>query len=146
MKKFIAAIAVLMTLTYTNASAQDYKAAIGVRGGVDMSGISGKINLDAINSVEALLDFDNGFNLVGLYEFNRQIARDFTFYYGLGANLGVWGSADQLTIGVDAIVGVEYVIPNVPFALSIDYKPFVNLVGVTGFRATDFGLGIKYIF
>lgn len=144
MKKQIIAIFTMLILACSAASAQDYKVGLGVRGGGVMSGINAKYNFNAINSLEGTLDFVNGFNLVGLYEFNHKIAPDFNLYYGLGANIGAWSSS--FVLGVDAIVGVEYLIPSVPLGISLDYKPFMNLIGYTHFHAADFGLAVRYTF
>lgn len=126
-------------------NAQDYNAAIGVRLGVDMTGVDFKYNLGQAHTIEAIVDFAKGFNVVGLYEHNTQIASSFKCYYGLGAGIGTWTNS-ELTVGIHAIVGVEYAIPTVPFAISLDYKPFFNVSGQSNFFAKDFGLGIKYTF
>lgn len=149
MKKIILILAVVCAAGIVKVQAQEYQLAVGARGAGNSSGISVKYNFDPDNSVEAILGFQHGFNVFALYERNVPvIGRGFYFYYGLGGNVGSWkdDGEDDLTIGVDAIVGLEYVIPNAPIALSIDYKPILNITGHTGFQATDFGFTAKFIF
>ncbi len=147
MKKIIVLLFV-MVLASAKLSAQDYNWAIGVRGGVTMSGLSVKYNFDPANSIEGMLDFAQGFNIVALYERHIPvITNGFRFYYGAGANLGAWHHHDdKFTLGIDGIVGLEYKISSIPLAFSLDYKPFLNFIGHTGFHAADFGLTIKVAF
>lgn len=85
------------------------------------------------------------FTLRGLYEWTMPVINDdFNFYYGVGGHLGA--AYSRFAIGVDAIVGLEYCIPGVPLALSLDYKPFVNFVTPRINGLWDFGLGIKFTF
>lgn len=149
MKRIILVLAVVCAACITKVQAQEYQWAIGARGAVNSPGISVKYNFDPDNSLEAIFGFRHGFNVFALYERNVPvISRGFYFYYGLGGNIGSWkkGGDDKFTVGVDAIVGLEYVIPGAPIALSIDYKPILNVVGHTGFRATDFGFTAKFVF
>lgn len=148
MKKQIILVFGMLVLACSSVFAQDYKAAVGVRLGEGMTGLDVKYNMNASNSIEGIVDFVNGINVVGLYEFNNKLSQSFNFYYGFGANLGVWNGSDNnvLTLGVDGVVGIEYIFPSIPFAISLDYKPFLNILGVTGFHGTDFGLGLKFTF
>lgn len=144
MKKRICMLLASLFVASGVAMAQDYNWAIGVRGG-DMSGISVKARLNKADAIEALLTFNRGVNIFALYERNVPvICAGFNFYYGAGANLGSWHN--KFTAGIDGVVGLEYKIPTIPLAFSVDYKPCLNFVGHTGFRALDFGLGIKVTF
>jgi hypothetical protein len=88
----------------------------------------------------------------------------FKFYYGAGAHINhqynrklyydslrdryvyrYTGSA--VGLGIDGIVGLDYKIPAIPLALSVDLKPFaeVNNYGDL-FFAADPSLGIKLAF
>lgn len=125
--------------------AQEYNWAVGVRGGVTTSGISVKHNFDPANSLEGIVDFRHGFNVYGLYQRNIPvIGEGFNFFYGAGANIGSW--ADKFTIGIDGIVGLEYKIQPIPLAVSLDYKPNLNLTGHTGFHAADVALTLRVTF
>ncbi|CAN0013796.1 unnamed protein product, partial [Chrysoparadoxa australica] len=68
-------------------------------------------------------------------------------YYGTYFGRSPYYDDGALGLGVDGILGLEYKIPAIPFALSLDIKPFVevNTAGGVGF-AFDSGLGIKVCF
>lgn len=144
MKKFLM-MAALMVATLT-VSAQDYNWAVGVRGG-GFSGITAKKNLDK-NALEFGASFGVGNYLMvdGVYEWQEPvIAEGFHLYYGGGAYVGLAGNAFWL--GAEAVVGLEYRIPiNVPLAVSLDYRPGLNIIPGLGFNAFNFGFGIKYCF
>lgn len=148
MKKRLLLWALLSFTAATRLDAQDYNWGIGVRGGIVTSSVSVKYNFDPVSSFEGMVDFAKGFNIIALYERNLPvIGEGFRFYYGFGANIGSWHKyRDEFTLGIDGIVGLEYKIPSVPLAFSVDYKPFLNLVGHTKFHADDFGLTVKVAF
>ncbi len=149
MKKFMfmAFVAVLAILPLSNVKAQNW--GVGLIGGFD-SGLQVKKYMGANN-----LDFrghlhNYGFQVAGLYEWNHDLGNNFTLYYGFGAGLGTWKqTADHdMAFGfdVEAIVGVEWRIPSVPLALSLDYRPAFEVLPTTGFYAKGFAFGIKYLF
>ncbi len=92
-----------------------------------------------------------GFNVLGLYEWNISLGNGFTFYYGFGANLGVWDKNDDddssdFGLGIDGVVGVEWQLPNnIPFALTLDWTPQFQLIPETEFWAKGISFGIKYV-
>jgi hypothetical protein len=142
--------------------AQDYKWAAGLKFGGYENGISGKYFLDQGTALEGLLGFRNhGVVVTGLYELHRQVfdVPQLKFYYGFGAHIGSVGRGDyrtfngtdryyerpQLLLGADGVVGLEYLIPESPIAISFDLNPRVELA--TGpFIDLAPGLGIKYVF
>lgn len=146
MKKILALTA-LLCLAVTLVSAQNYNWAIGARLGTTMSGVSVKHNLNASNAIEGVLSvpYNNGFNVLGLYERHIPIISEgFNFYYGAGAHLGAYNH--DFMLGIDGVVGMEYKFNEVPLALSVDYKPAFNIFENTGFRMLDFSFGIKVTF
>ena len=52
----------------------------------------------------------------------------------------------KFAFGIDGVIGLEYKIPSIPLAFSLDYKPNLNLIEKTKFHALDFGLGVKVTF
>ena len=140
-------LAFILMLTAGAASAQNNKWAIGVRGGVTTSGITFKYNRAPGSAIEGILTipYDGGFTAIGLYEWRMPVITEgFTFYYGAGAHIGAWDG--EFSLGADAIVGLEYKIPSVPLALSVDYKPAINLVQKLRGWFLDFGFGLKFTF
>ena len=86
-----------------------------------------------------------GITRAGLYEWTQPVINnDFNLYYGVGGHLGA--AANKFAIGIDAIVGLEYKIPNAPIAFSLDYKPSVNFMNLNAYGLFDLALGIKFTF
>lgn len=145
MKKFIAIVAALFMVAAT-ASAQEYNHAAGVRIGASSGAFTYKQPLNS-NAIEAMLwvNWNSGFAVAGLYEWSMPIITNgFNLYYGAGGHLGVF--SEKFALGLDVILGLEYKIPSVPFAVSLDYKPSISLLPSAGVDFVDFALGIKFTF
>lgn len=147
--------------------AQDYNPnytyAAGLKFGGYENGVAGKWFMDKTTSLEAFVGLrsPHGLVITGLYELNTQIAdiQGFRFYYGAGAHIGAVGAgyykrfngdnqlytSNHILLGIDGIIGLEYVIPQTPIAVSLDLNPRVEIA--TGpFVDVAPGLGIKYCF
>ncbi len=150
MRKLRAIMLISLLAAAGNLQAQDYFFGLGLRGGGIASGLDAKINFDPSNSMQMTLGLAGGVCFYGLYERQVPVIREgFHFFYGAGAHAGTWSwdkNKDRFTFGFDVIAGLEYKIRNYPIALSIDYKPCVNVTGDTGFKAYDFGLALRYTF
>ena len=143
MKKFLM-MAALMVATLT-VSAQDYDWAVGLRGG-GFSGITAKKNLGA-NAIEGGVSFGSGYISVdGVYEWQEPvIGEGFHLYYGAGAYVNL--ANQYLGLGAEGVVGLEYRLPiNFPLAISLDYRPAINVIGGFGLGLINFGFGVKYCF
>ena len=143
MKKFLV-MAALMVATLS-VSAQNYNWAVGVRGGA-LSGLTAKKNLGG-NAIEAGLSLDaHFFNVDATYQWQQPVIADgFHLYYGVGAYVGF--AEKYVGLGAEGVVGLEYQIPNVPLALSLDYRPTFNILGGFGnSNFYNFGLGVKFCF
>jgi hypothetical protein len=156
---FIFAASLLIS---TRLKAQDYKAAVGLKFGGYENGFSGKYFTNKDVAIEGLLGFrSHGVVITGLYEIH-QVAfgvRELKFYYGAGAHIGAVGSGlyrrfngdDQLynsshiLLGVDGVLGLEYIIPQSPVAVSLDLNPRAELATGPFFDIAP-GLGLKYTF
>ena len=149
MKKFMfmAFVAVLAILPLSNVKAQNW--GVGLVGGFDY-GVQVKKYMGGNN-----LDFrghlhNYGFQVAGLYEWNYDLGNNFTLYYGAGAGLGTWKHTPKhdmdFGLDIEAIVGVEWQIPGVPLALSLDYRPAFEILPEPDFYAKGFAFGIKYLF
>ena len=148
MKKFFMVAVLLVSALAVNA--QDYNWAIGVRGGGANGGLTIKNNMGA-NALEFGLDlgWENYGRLQALYEWQTPVITDgFNLYYGVGAYVGAYNLKESARIGVgaEAVVGLEYKIPSVPIAFSLDYRPSVSVLPEFGFGYGDFGFGIKFCF
>lgn len=149
MKKtlLIVVLAVLAVLPQAKAQRGSYSWGAGVRVGADY-GITVKKYMGS-----TALDFmgiihNDGFQVSGLYEWQKGLGNGFTFYYGLGASIGVWNDNDDNSdfgLAIDGIAGVEWKIPSIPFTLSLDWKPSFELIPNTDFYAKGFALSFKYV-
>lgn len=119
------------------------------------SGFTVKKVLSDANAFELNLNYwyGNGGVISGVYEFTTPvIAEGFYLYYGLGAHIGSGftrnSDSDVATfkIGADAVVGLEYKIPAAPIAISLDYRPYLNVIDTFDLGLYDVGLGIKFCF
>ncbi len=155
MKKTLLLAIVIMTASWT--MAQDYKNALGIRGG-SPSGLTFKHFLNGSNAIEGILGIHSGgFQLVGLYEIHANAfdVAKLNWYYGGGAHVGAFNGSRRyrgyyptsgyVMIGADGIVGLEYTLTEIPINFSLDLKPTINLVSYTGFWI-DGGLSIRYCF
>ncbi|MGZ3873511.1 MAG: hypothetical protein ACXVJD_11365, partial [Mucilaginibacter sp.] len=144
-KLFISSfILILFLLTGLRSNAQDYKSAVGLKFGGYENGFSGKYFTTSDVSLEGLLGFrSHGVVFTGLYEVNQEAfgLKELKFYYGAGLHIGATGSglyrrfngSDQyyndshILLGIDGVLGLEYVIPQSPIAVSLDLNPRAEL-------------------
>ncbi len=170
MKKYATLIAVLLTLWMLPSMAQEKDPSeqttttigrfqIGLRLGIATS-ITGRVFTDDHTAIEGLISmpiFDTRVGVTGLYEkFGRLGNPGLGFFYGVGAhaedytvefvkNAHAYGG---LIFGVDGILGVDYIFPNSPINLSLDWKPAIDVVPLFGnpLPLLEFGASIRYIF
>ena len=144
MRKFLVMAALLVaTLTV---SAQDYNWAVGLRNyGVNGLTLTGKKNMGS-NAIEAGLSFGGGVSIDAVYEWQTPVFTDgMHLYYGAGAYTNIYKG--YFGLGVEGVVGLEYRLPiNFPLAISLDYRPGLNLLGGVHFWGGNFGFGVKYCF
>jgi hypothetical protein len=138
-------------------SAQDYVSGIGLRGGF-ASGITFKHFYAQGRAFEVIAQQRfRGFGLTGLLEWQQAIPNStpgLDWFYGVGGHIGGYDSrypgvgegGDVLLIGVDAIIGLEYSIPDFPIALSVDWKPRFSLIGSSRFVGDGGALSLRYTF
>ena len=141
----------------TGVHAQDYINSIGLRGGLSQ-GITYKHFVTTTDAVDGILAMRwGGFSITGLYE-RHTPAFDVDylyFFYGGGAHIGFWdGDANPwfdenrgyTVIGIDGVIGLEYVFREIPFNIALDWKPGFNLIGTTGFWGDELALSLRFIF
>ncbi len=167
MKKTSYLLFILITFFVSkNSIAQDYKPnyqfAAGLKFGGYENGISGKYFMNGTTSLEGILGFrSHGLVVTGLYEINQKVfnTEGFRFYYGFGAHIGAVGAgvykrfngdnqqynSNQILLGADGVLGLEYVIPQSPIAISLDLNPRIELATGPFFDVAP-GLGLKYTF
>jgi hypothetical protein len=136
-------------------SAQKGDNAIGLRAGFG-AGITFQHYMSKERGFEAILNtYRRGYVITGLYEVHADAfdVPGLKWYYGAGAHLGVfagyWNDNYRngfTVVGVDGILGMEYFINEIPFVLSADWKPAINLVGYTSPWIGDGAISVRYIF
>lgn len=147
MKKFFMTLSAFMLIGFIT-HAQDYTTGIGFRGGLS-NGLTVKHFTAGNTALEGFLSTRwNRFHLTGLYEIHAPAfsVAGLNWYYGAGAHLGTGNKNDNHTvIGVDGILGLEYNIGAIPFNISLDYKPALNLIGDSELWPDEFALSIRYV-
>ena len=150
-------------------SASGYKTGLGLRGGYYAAGLSIKHFMKSDAAVEGILGTGSrrrGLMLTLLYEKHATAfqARGLKWFYGLGGHVGNYrgryyyvvdrkGRAyydyyndNFVAVGVDGILGLEYKFADIPFTLTLDFKPFAEAVpgGIYGYG--DAGVTVRYAF
>ena len=165
--KILYLFTVLLVIDSLPLISQEYDRAIGIRGGVT-SGFTYRQFLDEEVAMEGLLSFKRGgiqitllreIHQPGLIEFSD----NFLFSYGFGGHVGYIHSDYHYflteryyypqrrylpVIGMDAFVGLEYVLRVFPLCFSVDYKPFFELF-IPGFfhlNPGDFAFSVRFRF
>src|ERR1044072_5004984 len=99
----------------------------------------------------------HGFRFTGLYEVHGDIngAPGLKWYVGPGAHFGVynedWRHDDHhygdgdFSLGLDGVLGLDYKINGAPINLSLDIKPFLEILEHPYFDVWG-GLGIRFTF
>lgn len=142
----------------------DSQHALGVRFG-SATGISYRYALNDNRALEGILSIQSSsrtsrFRVVGLYQFHKPIAENFSWYYGFGGSLGSMkyksytqangdkiDASSDLLLSVDGIVGVAYDIPTTPLNISLDAKPYLDFLQESSIKWIDpFGFTIRYKF
>ena len=134
------------------AFSQQYKTAIGVKGGYSFFGgafINAKHFLSGSTAVEGSLGGNsNFFRVQGMYERNATLTSDFEWYWGAGADLGVFTTKFNHTSngviktysglfgGFNGLLGAEYTFSDYPINLAFDMGPTLRLFPYIGFGWT----------
>jgi hypothetical protein len=151
----------LLGIIFTSvaAQAQVYNTGVGIRGGY-YNGLTVKHFVSDEKAIEGILTTRwSGFQITGLMEFHNQLVGtdNFQWFYGLGAHIGSYNSKNTprdhydkegtyTTMGVDAIIGLEYAFSEAPISIGLDYKPALNLVGSQYFASDAGALSVRYTF
>ena len=140
-----------------------YNNAIGLRAGT-LSGLTVKHFNQAGNALEAIIGTHYDYKGVTgalLYEWHRKAfsSEKFLWFIGAGGHVGYYKyrnyysasnsryfkSGNFVEVGADGIIGLEYAFPEVPLTISIDAKPYLNLVG-GNLGGVDGAISVRYTF
>ncbi|GAA4512228.1 hypothetical protein [Sphingobacterium thermophilum] len=157
MKKLFLPLIAVAALTFgaSEAKAQaPFRSALGVvfdgNDGANV-GIQYKTALNGPQALQLQAAFRNSWVSLGAdWQYERPIsgAEGLHWYAGVGAQVGFITEdvpGDKTFVGLRPQVGLEYKIPTIPFALHLDYKPYLGLINHSGFTGDGFTFGIKYV-
>lgn len=156
MRKLLFALVVcaIALIPSKESKAQDYTWGVGFRAGYHPA-LSVKYQMSKKNSMDFIAAFRNhGLQFTALYEWKTPVINNhFHLYYGVGGSVGFWeeykdnryNGNNGFRLGIDGIIGLEFKIPQVPITLSLDYKPYVNLIG-WGNDFSNGALSVRYVF
>ena len=127
--------------------AQVYEHAAGVRAGYS-SGFTYKGFLKhSTGAVEIDAYYNNhGLNLTALYAQHYVPFRSkrWMIYAGGGLFGGEW--EEELSLGISAVGGIEFVVRDLPLNFGLDWKPMLNVYRIYGIDLLDFGISLRYRF
>ena len=134
--------------------AQLYKSALGIRLG-PTNGITFKSFTQKNAAIEVIGTFRyQGIGLTGLYEVHGRAfnSRDFNWFIGGGGHVYVWGNdrpnfldkEQRAVLGLDGILGLEAKLRGIPLAISLDWKPTINIINYGGFWGDEVALSLRY--
>jgi hypothetical protein len=130
----------------TNPKIQDYKMGIGIRfssrAPVVNNSASFKYFIKDQVAVETLLCFGTPFSIGLLVEKHKPFAgTSLNYFYGGGMYVGF---SNPAMAGLQGVIGLDYKIPNLPFNLSLDWKPELNFTKDFFFEPAALGLSARF--
>ena len=143
----------------STSSARDYNTGIGVRGGF-WNGLTIKHFVSSKSAFEGIFDSRwRGGQITGLYEIHNTAfnTERLKWFIGFGGHIGFWNGdynkhywgdpgTSYTVVGIDGILGLEYSFIGIPFNISLDWKPAMNLIGYSGFWVDGGAFSVRYIF
>jgi hypothetical protein len=142
--------------SFSITKAQYYKSALGLRLNHYSGGLTYKYFIAPSRAWDLTLStgFNDGATVTALYERHVGVidVPGLSWYYGPGFHVGLDGSEDNayINLGFDGVIGLEYSVPEIPFAFSIDYMPSINLSIRDDSRVDAYfdkwSIGVKYRF
>lgn len=139
---------VLILFLTTSFFSQNYKMALGFKGGYPGYGsLNAKKSISNSDYLEASIGgfgrypYNVGFNVQIDYERMQALEEGFSFYYGGGVLLGLTSSFVHLA--PKALLGLEYNFEDLPLNISIDTGPYLFVSPKIGFIWGG-GLALRY--
>ncbi len=163
MKKIVTSLAVILAFGVA-LKAQPYKNSAGLvftpdfSGGSPIVSVQWKHFLNTTNNLDirAAYQFNWGPDLSALFEWNIPFSESgLSFYAGPGVHIGMvtdyYSNREaSFEFGLAGAVGFEYLFRQSPFALSLDWHPYLTwqpaIDDKVGFGWCSFQIGAKYCF
>jgi hypothetical protein len=151
MKNYLILLVIIASTSFSYA--QNYKTAIGIKGGYPGFGsLNGKHFLNSKTAIEGSIGGGSStLWLQGLYELNFSLEDGLNWYAGGGANVGFYSYKNPLTndrtsnmiLGINGIVGIEYTFEDFPLNVALDTGPNIQVINSFGF-GWGAGIAIRY--
>ena len=153
---------IFYTLTFfciltISTQAQDYNTGIGIRAGTS-NGLTVKHFINPGSVLEGIFATRwQGYNFTGLYQKYDQAfnVNRLNWFYGFGGHIGSYRGDEHrrfdddehhLLFGIDGIIGLEYNFNGIPFNISLDWKPSIDLSGGFYPMGDEVAFSLRYIF
>lgn len=143
---------ILILFLACNAFTQNYKIAIGFKGGYPGYGsLNAKKSISKSEYLEASIggfgrdSYSVGFQVQLDYERMHPLEEGFSYYYGGGGLLGMSSVANSVYfhLAPKALLGLEYNFEDIPINISIDTGPYLFVLPKIGFIWGG-GLALRY--
>lgn len=158
-KHVVFTLTLVLSIYTVNVLAQaDYETAIGARV-APASGLTVKHFTGEKSALEGILSTRwRGFVITGLYEYHQTAfgKEAINFYYGAGAHVGFWDESpgnpwwddenEHVVAGIDGIIGLEYTFESIPFNVSLDWKPALNIGLDDAFWYDEIAFSVRFTF
>ncbi|MFK7798119.1 MAG: hypothetical protein AB8E82_11745 [Aureispira sp.] len=167
--KKIMLVLALSWIAHATVAQSSYKTGIGLRLGPTYGFtvkhfINNKLAFEGLVSSRYYGSNSNGWNrnrgatFTGLLEWHFPIGniQGFNWFVGGGLHLGVlegynnhpvyYDNRLYLMIGLDAIGGIEYTLPNAPITFQADVKPSIHIIEYVGVWWDEIALSVRYTF
>lgn len=165
MKKLTYLFVIFCTCYSLESYSQNYNTGIGIRLGGFSNGLTVKHFIKEDAAIEGILSGGfpyRGFHVTVLYEKHLPAFKSdqILFFYGAGGHLGYYRAGmyegwwkgkryyygeSVMSGGIDGIIGLEWLIPGIPFTLGADIKPTIELFNPL-FDYLDGGISFRYKF
>ncbi len=156
MRKIIYSFTLICFLTFAG-FAQDYNTGIGIRAGTS-NGLTIKHFISTNSLIEGIFATRwQGYNFTGLYQIYKQAFNTdrLNWFYGFGGHIGSYQGDEHRRfdndrqywlLGIDGIIGMEYNFTEIPFNISLDWKPAIDFS--SGFYpwGDELAFSLRYIF
>jgi hypothetical protein len=146
---FLCLIALLM-LSKTSYTQVNYKFAGGLRLSTAAPTLNNAISIKYFTAdntaVEGIISFGTRFGVGILYEMHQPInaTGGLTWFYGGGGYVGIGNK--KAYVGPTGVLGMDYKFENIPFNLSLDWKPELDIVPNINFVPDAFALSARFTF
>lgn len=135
-------------LVHQRVAAQDYRWGFGLRlsnsSPTINTSVTGKYFIHEKSAVEGLVSFGSRFGMGALLELHHTIpgAEGLRWFYGAGPYIG-WQD-NRTYAGPMGVLGLDYKFPTAPVALSIDWKPELDISPEINFVPDAFALSVRF--